>query len=498
MIFDFRKTPLWIRIYLMVFSLVTLVIVFFSYRIIEISIERNIEREMISSLGNHTMIYNALKMYEGTIENVSSPKLKHKIIATAVQNYEQYTDGKSRIAITDKAFGKLYSSISSEEEKAISLDPPNDGRRSTVIRNIGSRTVLFVSGWITIGDQQLRLDYGHDISYLIGDQRLLQMQISFWVFVGLTIFAVGLYFLIRQTLRPLGLLSRQAQAIANGRYQHRITVKRNDEIGQLAADFNHMAEAIQSNMELLQRSVKEREAFIVSLAHEFKTPLTSIMGYTSLLQNYHLDEKEREQALSFIHSESKRLDSMSKKLLDLFRLGDGRSVNKQKVAVASLVQQLKIISQYLLTSKKQSLQIDFSIPWVAVDQELFLVLLSNLIENASKASENDSVIRLRIYKEAAYVVFCIEDSGCGIPAEHFANVFLPFFMLDHARDRKKNGHGLGLSLSRAIAEAHSGRIYLESSLGKGTTVYTMVPDVGFFDDVEIESTGFAQSNSIAL
>lgn len=471
-----KKTPLWMRIYLMVFGLVTVVIVFFSYRIIQVSIEYNLQREIISSRENHSMIGNALKMYESTIDDYY-PTLKKDILTKAFQNYGRYfTDQKSHVAITGESGEKLYSSIPDEEEKAMGLAPPKDGRRSYVIRNIDVRTVLFVSSWMKIDDQLLRLDYAHDITNLIADQKSLSLQISFWVLVGLTVSAAGLYVLIRQALRPLGLLSTQAQAIAKGRYQHRITVQRGDEIGQLAVDFNHMAEAIQANMELLQRGVTEREAFIASLAHEFKTPLTSIMGYASLLQHYDLEEKDVEQALSFIHSESKRLDGMSKKLLELFRLGNGEALNKQQVDVSSLMQQLKIISQFSLDRKGQTLEIICSVSTVTVDPELFLVLLSNLVENASKASENDAVIRFTVYTEDSFVVFCVEDHGCGVPEKHLTNVFQPFFMLDSARDRKKNGHGLGLSLSKAIATAHNGSIYMKSRLNGGTSVYTLVPD----------------------
>ncbi|MDC0762034.1 HAMP domain-containing sensor histidine kinase [Brevibacillus sp. AG] len=470
-----KKIPLWMRIYLMVFGLVTVVIVFVSYRIIEVSIEYNLQREISSSLENHIMIGNSLKMYESTIDDYY-PTLLKDILAKSFQNYGQYfTDQRSHLAITGESGEKHFSSISDEEEKVMSLVPPKDGRRSYVIRNIDARTVLFVSSWMKMNDELLRLDYAHDITSLIDDQKSLSLQISFWVLVGLTVFAVGLYVLIRQALRPLGLLSTQAQEIAKGSYQHRISVQRADEIGQLAIDFNYMVEAIQSNMELLQRGVMEREAFIASLAHEFKTPLTSIMGYASLLQNYHLDEKDVEQALRFIHSESKRLDGMSKKLLELFRLGNGEPPNKQQVDVFSLMQQLKIISQFTLDRRGQTLEIAYSVSTVTVDPELFLVLLSNLVENASKASENDTVIRLAVYTEDSFVVFCMEDHGCGVPEEHLANVFQPFFMLDSSRDRKKNGHGLGLSLCKAIATAHHGSIDMKSRLNGGTSVYTRVP-----------------------
>jgi signal transduction histidine kinase len=470
--------PLWIRIYLMVFGLIALIILFFSYRMITVSSEAGLQREYTGSLDRHTMFYNALRMYASTMDQITyNPNLEHKMLTQAVQNYGlYYTDNKSHIAMTTEEGEQLYSSISPDDEHAMALTPSKDGRRSYVIRSVGWRTVLFVSGWMDINGKLFRLDFTDDITNLIADQKSLAQQMSLWLSVGMIMLAVGLYVLIRQALRPLAQLSTQAQAIAKGRYDHRITVKRGDEIGQLAVDFNHMADAIQANTELLQRAVHERERFIASLAHELKTPLTSIMGYADLLQYYHLDEQEVIQALQFIRNESKRLDDISIKLLEMFRLGEGPVLNKQVVPVFSLMQQAELITRFSLSRKGQLLDIKSSITEVAIDQELFLVLLSNLIENASRASDNEAVISIRVYSEEGSVVFCVRDNGCGIPVEHLNDVFQPFFMLDRARDGKKKGHGLGLSLSKAIAEAHGGRIDMESQVGEGTTVYALIPN----------------------
>jgi signal transduction histidine kinase len=81
------------------------------------------------------------------------------------------------------------------------------------------------------------------------------------------------------------------------------------------------------------------------------------------------------------------------------------------------------------------------------------------------------VISIQVYPEDGSVVFCVRDNGCGIPVEHLNDVFQPFLMLDRARDGIKKGHGLGLSLSKAIVEAHGGMIDMQSRVGKGTTVY---------------------------
>ncbi|MEJ8546304.1 hypothetical protein [Brevibacillus borstelensis] len=139
------------------------------------------------------------------------------MLAKAVQNYGRYyTDNKSCLALTSEQGEKLFGSISPEDESITRLDPPKDGRRSYVMRSSGPRTVLVVSGWLELGEKLFRLDYAHDITDLISDQKSLATQIALWLSAGMLLSALGLYVLIKRALRPLAQLSTQAKAIAQG------------------------------------------------------------------------------------------------------------------------------------------------------------------------------------------------------------------------------------------------------------------------------------------
>lgn len=475
--FHFQATPLWQKIYFIVFTLITLVILLFSLKIIDISYKHGINREYSQALDKHALFTNAIKMYANSIDEIAyNPRLKEEMLKKAVQNYGRYyTDNKSYIAMISEEGEKLYSSIPQQDEQMMQLSPSIDGRRSYVIREIDSRKVLFVSSWITIGEYTLRLDYENDISNMLNEQRRLYTQIILLYFGETIILAIGLYILIKYSLQPLARLGEQAKAIAKRNYEQRITTKYGGEIGQLAMEFNQMADSVSSHMELLKQEIKERERFIASLAHEFKTPLTSIIGYTSLLQNVHLSQPEMDKALYFIHHESKRLDDISKKLLNLFRLRNGQILHKKEISISSILEQLEIASKFHLTKKDQLLKIVSFTGNVTIDQELFLILLSNLVENASKASNTNTSISLNVYIENAYIIFSVKDNGRGIPQEHLQNVFQPFFMLNSARNKTDGGYGLGLSLCKAITEAHDGIILIDSKLGKGTTVNVKIP-----------------------
>ena len=320
-----------------------------------------------------------------------------------------------------------------------------------------------------------RLDYASNISAWIYSQKRLSTQISLMLAVGMLFLAVGLLFMIRRALNPLVELILQAKTVAEGNYEHQIEVRSSDEIGQLAVEFNQMTESIRRHTQMLQEEIKERERFMASMAHELKTPLTSIMGYVSLLKNYNLDREETKKALNFIDKESKRLDEISKKLLNLFRISGGQGVTKKKISVTSMFKQLESISGMFLAEREQFLKLEAFIEYIDGDEELLMLLLNNLVENASKFSARGTHILVNAYREGSSAIFSVRDYGCGISQEHLDRVFQPFFMSDASRSKKEKGYGLGLSLCKAIAEAHGGRIYIDSHLGKGTCVFVNLP-----------------------
>jgi len=479
MIKKFYKIHLWKKIFLMSYLLITIVTLVLSYHVISLSGENNIKREITNSLDKHNVISNALIMYAGSISEQfeNDTNLAYEVLSTAVRNYGRYyTENNSFLAVTSKNGEKLYSSINEEDEKAMKLSPSEDGRRSHVIRSIGERTVLFVSGWININESLYRLDYEHDITDLIRSQKSLALEVSLWLLCSNVILGFGLFLITKYSLNPVRELSLQARAITKGMYEQRIKVRSSDEIGQLAEDFNQMADAVQEKVRLLKQEAKDRETFIASLAHELKTPLTSIMGYSSLIQNCSLDEDYVKQAISFIYKESKRLDNISEKLLELFRLSNEHAINKKKVYVAAMLEQLVHATTHTLSEKNQSLEIESSVEYSFIDQDLFIALLSNLVENASKASKKGDIIKLKVYSCDSSVIFSVEDHGSGIPEEHIDDIFKPFFMLDSSRDKRQKNNGLGLSLCKAITEAHNGHIEIKSKVGKGTSVIVSIPD----------------------
>lgn len=224
--------------------------------------------------------------------------------------------------------------------------------------------------------------------------------------------------------------------------------------------------AAENKIALLEQEIRNRDAFIAALIHETKAPLTSILGYSSLLQLFRTDTKEAKQALQRISSESKRLERLTQKLKCVFHLSGEESLKPEVVSISFLFEQLKNITEYMLLKRRQSLALDSGITSVTLDPELFLIALKNLVENASNASKDRTVIRLNVHKKEQTVVFCVEDRGCGMEKEQ-VNKLLANSMEDRS--------GVGFMLCKSIAQAHGASVHIESELGRGTRVLIKVP-----------------------
>ena len=160
----------------------------------------------------------------------------------------------------------------------------------------------------------------HDLAAVTQRLRLLALGML-GVLLGVCIPAViVLYLLLRRTMKPLSSLSDSAKQIAAGAYEERAAVSGSDEVGLLAQDFNLMAEAVREKINALTESEQRKMMFMADFAHELKTPLTAISGYAQTLRTVKLSEEDREEALGYIYSESKRLDRLAKKMMRLMQL----------------------------------------------------------------------------------------------------------------------------------------------------------------------------------
>lgn len=335
---------------------------------------------------------------------------------------------------------------------------------------INNRQHLFVSSTITLNNLEYQLVYAYDVNNVF-EQR--QEQLSIFYLVDFTVIIIGIfisYFLSRFITKPILKLKQTSVDMKQGQLNVRCEVDNHDEIGELADSFNAMADVIEEQIEQLQKANQAKDDFITSFTHELKTPMTAIIGYSDMLQKDILDENEKKEAYQFIFHESKRLEDLSHKLLDLMVLSS--SIELRPYAIKDLISP---IEEYW-TKEHSDIKLDLSLDdcHVLVEASLFDCLIQNILNNAYKAKPKDSMIKIIGKKFKNKYQIKIIDSGIGIDQEHLKRITEPFYMVDKSRSREKGGSGLGLSICDKIVRLFHDELHFESQLDVGTTVSFML------------------------
>lgn len=286
---------------------------------------------------------------------------------------------------------------------------------------------------------------------------------------GSILLAFLLYFLVKLLTRPLERLDLAAREIASGKYDTRVSVKGQDEFASVSQSFNNMAGEVSQHILSLERENQNKQMFIDNLAHEMRTPLTSIQGYGEYLKRGLLTEQERYEALAFITQQAGRLSSLGNQLLLLTNVRQG-DFDFAPVAVSELIDTLKALFAERIQGKQISLTFTHTISCVTGESTLLESLASNLIENAIRACGQNGCIRVAFLDAQAGWLLRVEDNGIGIPKEALAFLTEPFYRTDKARSRANGGAGLGLTLCRQIALLHHGVLSVSSEEQAGTCI----------------------------
>ena len=336
-----------------------------------------------------------------------------------------------------------------------------------MIQKLENRYILVMGMRMPVtGGDEYKLVLVRDISNIYED---IRTQAFFYVriYLAAVLMAVVLVFLmIKKALAPLRELQRAAQDISEGRLERRAKVHTSDEIGDMAAAFNSMATQIENQVTELSMESERRRQMLGSLTHEMKTPMTSIMGYADSLLHVNLKEEQKESALQHIYTECGRLVRISSKLMSLIGMYDNDSICMEEVSVSDLFSAVAEMEENNLKRNNMTLRYSYHMEKQMMDKDLMISLLTNLVDNAVKASKPGSDIIM----EAKEDRITVHDFGRGIPEEEISRVTEAFYMVDKARSRKAGGCGLGLALCAKIAELHGAKLTITSKSEEGTVV----------------------------
>ena len=335
-----------------------------------------------------------------------------------------------------------------------------------IVVEIDGRSLLLAGSRITVDSTDYLLYVVSDITSVYTGVETMAYQFAL-VNSGVIALAGGLLILLlRAVLRPIQTLQKNTAYLARGVYDRRIQIEQDDEIGELAADFNRMADAVETHVEALKEEAQRRTMFMSALTHEMKTPITGISGNAQTLLATKMTEEEREDALLGINSECLRIERLSQKLMQLIVLKQDGELELAPVSVALLLESVRASSAELLRQRGITLTIQNDMGTLPMEPDLLASLLLNLIDNAGKASRPGDTIELF----ARGNVLSVRDRGCGMPKDELDKITQPFYRIDRSRSKKAGGIGLGLALSEEIARLHHARLEFLSEPGAGTTV----------------------------
>jgi signal transduction histidine kinase len=284
--------------------------------------------------------------------------------------------------------------------------------------------------------------------------------------------ALLLILLISRSLtRPLTQLAGAAEDIAAGNYSRRVRIRGHDEIGMLGVAFDRMAEAV-------ERARKIQREFLANVSHELKTPLTSLFGFSQALVDGSLtNEAERTRAATIIHEESERVLRMAQELLDLARVEAG-SISMHITAVdlgGMLQQELELVRP---RAAKRQLELNLSfppgIPPVAADPERLHQILDNLVDNAVKYAPEGTPVGISVLSNISGVEVVVANAT-GAHQPDPDRLFERFYRADPSRSGAAGGVGLGLAISKELANAMRGKLWADFGKEKDLKLHLLLP-----------------------
>jgi len=285
-------------------------------------------------------------------------------------------------------------------------------------------------------------------------------------FVALMSIVVGTIlssYVSKKMLRPILKINDAAKKVATGDFSVRLDERSiSKEIREIAGNFNVMVREL-SNTETL------RDDFVSNVSHEFKTPLSAIEGYATLLQDESLSREEQQKYINYILDNTGRLTKLTQNILSLSRLENQEIVIQKEQFL--LDEQIRcVLLTYESRWEEKNLIIDLNLERIMFygNQSLLAQVWSNLIDNAIKFSNQNGILSIDCLATGNEVVVTVKDTGIGMEDDVKKHVFDKFYQGERSHNVK--GNGLGLALVKLIVERCDGTVSLESEKGIGTAI----------------------------
>lgn len=457
---------LWKKIFL---GTIVVFVIFFdlgAYMLASFSYEYNREREIEIGMREQSIILSSVSSSilraEEFDKNILSKRDRLAIIVKSLSDYYENQGVQLGLVLNSDV---IYTNISQIDDDLLEFSDSESKNISDKI--VDSKRYLFVSSKIP-SFPNLTFIYCRDISNIDSMRKDISEFFVIINIIVIVLMSISIWAILKYLTKPIVLLNRMTTEIANGLYNKRVTIHKSDEIGELAENFNLMAESIESNMVSLQKSAKDKQQFIDDLAHEIKTPITSVIGYSEYLRNTNTSKENQLLALRHLHDSMVRLQNLSNELLRLTLLREEK-INLSPVDITDLFDELKITMIPIFEKRNLKLITETEIDSIKGDKTLLLSMLINLVENAARASASNDKVIVRAYYQSSPLIEVI-DEGFGMEQEEIEKIREPFYRIDKSRSREFGGAGLGLSIVSRIVILHKAKLVINSEKRKGTTI----------------------------
>ena len=300
-----------------------------------------------------------------------------------------------------------------------------------------------------------------------------------YVILGICIFSLTFLLLQRKSLKYIGKIAVAVQNISEGDLNTEIEVLGDDEFSMIAANLNRMEADIRELMDKERESERTKNELITNVAHDLRTPLTSIIGYLELLsKGIPIPQEMQQKYIEIVYTKAKRLEKLIEDLFGFTKVGKV-SMNVGNVDIVKLLGQ--ILEEFYPSFADNDLVYELvsNVPakTITADGNLLARLFDNLINNAIKYGAEGKKVLVKILAEEEIVTISVTNFGYVIPADELPLIFNKFYRVEQSRSTSTGGTGLGLAIAKNIVDMHGGTIAVTSDLNG--TVFTVKLKVNF-------------------
>ena len=298
------------------------------------------------------------------------------------------------------------------------------------------------------------------------------------IILALVVFLLVFFALTHQVTGYITTILQGACKMADGDFSHRIDVRYQDEFSCIADSINRMADTVETMKKKEEEAEETKNELITNVAHDLRTPLTSIIGYIDIVNNMpDLTEAQRSEYLKITWEKARKLEKLINELFSFTKISyGGMPMHMEKIDLIKLLEQE--VDELYPTFKDNELECvletDTDSCMVMADGEQLVRVFDNLLGNAVKYGRYGKMIRVRTVTEQSQIRIQVVNYGSVIPAENLPFLFEKFYKVDTSRQPSSEGTGLGLAIAKSIVESHGGSIFVKSSFD-GTVFEVILP-----------------------